>query len=446
MLSPAAPVNGGRYTAVAIVLHWTIATAVLANLLLGWWMQDALEAVHTQGRAVAAFQLHKSLGLTILVLSLLRLMWRGRHAPPPLPAAMPAWQRVAARATHWAFYTLMIGLPLSGWLYVSAQWRGSAPLNIPTLWFGVFEIPHLFGLNEALPQQRQSWAGTSLRAHEWLVWSTLALLALHVGAALKHHVRDRDDVLAQMLPGLKAPHETASPPRDPWRTAILSGGFIATAVAAVALALILFRTPLAIDTVALPSSAIDDHVIDAAPSRDATTNNTEDRSTAMAGVWKFGATNGEIAFSGVHAGVPFRGHFTRWQAEMRFDPADLAQSRITATIETDSATDGVPLHDQTLPQREWFDVTRHPHAMFRSTQIVPRADHRYDVAGLLIIKGRPLTLAPLTLRFDDARARITGRLEIDRSAADLGMESDPDAQYVSHRIKVELQVAAQRAQ
>jgi cytochrome b561 len=111
--------NEQRYTAVAIVLHWAIAAAILANLLIGWWMKSAIGETPTQARAIAAFQLHKSIGLTVLLLTALRLVWRFTHKPPPLPAGMARWERFATRGTHWAFYILMVLVPLSGWTYAS---------------------------------------------------------------------------------------------------------------------------------------------------------------------------------------------------------------------------------------------------------------------------------------------------------------------------------------
>ncbi|MGH6949533.1 MAG: cytochrome b, partial [Vitreimonas sp.] len=137
-----------RYTAVAVVLHWAIASAIGLMIPLGFWMHDQSEHGASGDGLFRAYQLHKSIGLTVLALSLVRLGWRLMHPPPPLPQHMPAWERFAAKATHWGFYVLMIALPLSGWTYVSAGWsiHDDEPLLITTRWFGLFVVPHLFGL------------------------------------------------------------------------------------------------------------------------------------------------------------------------------------------------------------------------------------------------------------------------------------------------------------
>lgn len=414
-MTPATPAI--RYTAVAIALHWAIAAAIACNLALGWWMHGAIEVLDTQARAVTAFQLHKSLGLTILLLSLLRLAWRWTHPPPPLPPVMPAWEKLAARATHWTFYALMIGIPLSGWLYVSTQWRGDAPLNIPTLWFGLFEVPHLFGLNQIARELRQEYAYLTLYAHWLLAWSMGLLLVLHVAAALKHHFINRDGVLAQMIPALQdepVPHARG-------RKMILAAAFTIIIAVVAALAFALLRTPTG--TVAQSSAGA---------------------ISSASGGWIIDPQQSEISFSGTHAGAAFRGTFTRWSADLRINPAGITQSQISARIETASATDGVPLHDETLPQAEWFDVSRHPYASFHATQIRALGGARYEIDGTLQIKGHTLALTPLNLDIENDRARISGRVEISRRDADLGLESDPNAEWVSAAIIVEVNVATRR--
>ena len=179
-----------RYSGVAMVLHWLIALAIIGMLALGFIMTDA-EPGSTQ--QFKLYQLHKSIGITILALSLFRLVWRLTHRPPPLPADMPLWQRVAARASHAGFYALMLGMPLTGWMVVSAS-----PWNIPTVLFGFIPLPHLPVLS-TLPNKAPV-EKTLEQVHSAGAWILIGLLVLHVGAALYHHFFRRDDVLWGMLP------------------------------------------------------------------------------------------------------------------------------------------------------------------------------------------------------------------------------------------------------
>lgn len=175
------------YGAVAVTLHWLIAAAILYNVWLGATM-DCDEQFDV-------CQQHKSLGITILALSVLRLIWRLVNPPPPLPAHMPAWEKFAARAGHWAFYALMIGVPLGGWALVSAS-----PVSdfVTTEVWGLFDLPLLPGLPDA--PNREALAHQFEELHEFFGLNVmLGLLALHVLAALKHHVWDRDGVLVRML-------------------------------------------------------------------------------------------------------------------------------------------------------------------------------------------------------------------------------------------------------
>lgn len=388
------PREAARYTAVAAVLHWAMAAAIVLNLALGWWMQEAIEAPDWAARAIAAFQVHKSVGLTVLALSLLRLGWRLAHRPPPLPEATPAWERLGARATHWAFYALMIAVPLSGWLYASTQWREDGPLAVPTQWFGLFEVPHLFGLDTLPARRRAGFADAFGDAHGWLAWAMAGLLALHVAAALKHRFVARDGVPASMRPRL---------------------GIAVAALTLAVLAALAFVPPRG-------GAAAPD------------IRGTE-------GGWVVDPAS-EIAFAGVHAGVPFRGRFTRWQADLRLNPLGARLVTVAAIVDTASATDGVPLHDGTLPQPEWFDVARHPHARFVATRIGPKPGGGLAVEGALTLKDRVLPVPPLDLVLSDEALRISGRFTIDRADANLGMESDPDGEYVSRRIQVEVNVLA----
>lgn len=179
-----------RYTSVAILLHWIIAVLILFNLYLGFRMG------FLKGLAqFNVFQLHKSVGITILAFSLARLAWRLLNPPPPEPASLKPWEKLAAAGVHWGFYVIMIVMPLSGWILVS-----TSPLNIPTVLYHVIPWPHFPVVHDLAAGPKTSVNHTSSATHLVLAWSALALLALHLGAVVKHQFLDRDPVLGRMLP------------------------------------------------------------------------------------------------------------------------------------------------------------------------------------------------------------------------------------------------------
>jgi cytochrome b561 len=184
-----------RYGAVAIALHWILAGAIVFMLGLGLLM-TRLEETHPY--AFPLFQLHKSIGLTILVLTIARLLWRALNPVPELPDRMRPWERASARTVHAGLYALMIGVPLLGWATVSAS-----VLAVPTIWFGLFEWPH-FGFLADLPRaERRPFEEALAVMHSVFAFLMVALAAVHASAALKHHFKDKDDVLKRMLPWTK---------------------------------------------------------------------------------------------------------------------------------------------------------------------------------------------------------------------------------------------------
>lgn len=179
----------GRYSAVAMALHWSIALLVIGNLA-GGQLADLLEhAADPAAKSLRApiLALHKSAGLTILLLTLVRLGWRLANPPPALPAYMTGLERWAAHVVHLGFYLLLLLLPLTGWAMAS-----TARLPAPLAWFGLVQVP-------ALPLPA-AWHALFRAGHGWLGWVMAALIALHLGAALKHLIFDRDNILARMLP------------------------------------------------------------------------------------------------------------------------------------------------------------------------------------------------------------------------------------------------------
>ena len=184
-----------RWGGVSQLLHWTIAVLILAIGIVGLVMGE----LPRSPKYFWVYTAHKSLGLTVLALVLVRIGWRlYAGAPRPVPGT-PRLQALLASATHGAIYLLILALPLSGWIYDSAN------ALRPFRWFGLVEVPKLVAPDEAL-------AASAHGAHEWLFWLLMALVAGHAGAALYHHFIQRDATLARMLPRRWI---TASPAKDP---------------------------------------------------------------------------------------------------------------------------------------------------------------------------------------------------------------------------------------
>ena len=173
----------GSYTGTAKWLHWLIAVLILANLALGLTMVGMPGITPTKLRY---FNWHKWVGVTVFMLVVLRLVWRLSHRPPVLPDSMPRWERRAATASHAALYVLMFALPLSGYFY-------SLAAGFPVVYLGLLPLPVLIEPNPALKEPL-------VVLHHLLAFALMALLLVHVGAALKHRFVDHDDVLQRMLP------------------------------------------------------------------------------------------------------------------------------------------------------------------------------------------------------------------------------------------------------
>jgi cytochrome b561 len=160
-----------RYTRVAIALHWIVAGVVVAQFAWGWWMQEIPK--QPPGARAAAFNLHKSVGLVILALMLLRLGWRIGH-PAPTLGDLPAWQNVLARSTHVTLYVALFAMPIAGYL-------GSAFSGYPVKWFGA-TLP-AWGWNDPALKELMS------RIHLTVSWILAGAFTLHVMGALKHMLR-----------------------------------------------------------------------------------------------------------------------------------------------------------------------------------------------------------------------------------------------------------------
>lgn len=187
--------NAERWGPVSQAFHWVTVLLLLVLAIVGLTM----DGLPRTPKYFWVYTLHKSLGITVLVLALARLAWRLHAGAPPPVAGTPRWQARVASVTHWLLYALILAMPLSGWVYDSAS--GLRPFR----YFGLVTMPKLVAPDEALGELAHE-------AHEWLFWVLVLLVAVHAAAAAYHHLFQRDATLARMLPrGWLDANESPSP-------------------------------------------------------------------------------------------------------------------------------------------------------------------------------------------------------------------------------------------
>ena len=181
------PTPTHRYTLPAIALHWLLGLALIGLLVFGWYMVG----MPFSPTKLKYYNWHKWAGMTLLALSVLRVLWRITHRPPALPAAMaqamPRWQHWAHHGVHHLLYVLFFAVPLLGWAYSSAA-------GFPVVWFGVWQLPDWVAPNPELAECLKP-------LHMVAAYTLASLIALHIAAALKHQLINRDGLLRRMLPG-----------------------------------------------------------------------------------------------------------------------------------------------------------------------------------------------------------------------------------------------------
>ncbi len=409
---------GKRYTSVAILLHWLIAAGIIGMIALGWIMGDM---DRNDPLRTPLYEWHKSIGLSILLLSLARIAWRLMNPAPPEPP-MPGWQAKAAGAVHIAFYVLIIAMPLTGWLYSSlARSGGTEFWGLP--WT---DLP---GSSLLQGDARQAIRPQVENVHSKLAWVAIVLLALHVAGALKHQFVDKDGLLARMAPGLFGRTEG---PFKPARGGLIAAG-IAVLVAGAGLGLGASQggdVAVALDE---PPAAAPSPEVSAAPA------------------WAIDAAQSAIVFKSAYMGRPFEGRFSNWTGDIRFDPDKPETSTVRIVIPTAQVSTGEAYFDENVTEGDWFDSRTHPEAIYEVSAggILKNSDGSYEATGVLTLKGEayPLRL-PFTLTIDGASAKMHAELTVQRTALGVGRdtltEEKGDAEWVTDGVSLVIDVAAQR--
>jgi len=394
-----------RYTAVAIALHWAMAGLLVGMIFLGWNMSDH------EGREIEwLFQLHKSIGITLLLLTIARIIWRVMNPPPPLPE-MKDWEARLSHFVHMAFYAVMILVPLGGWALASM-----AKVQVPTVLYETVSWPHL----PVAALGAETKAGIYPIAeflHSKSAYLIFALLALHVGGALKHEISEEDGVLKRMIPGLFGKTDgPQAPPR----------GFLTAFGAAIGAFVLVAGLPLAAN--ALQTSG------------DLKVTGT----TGIAPNWQVDQDASSITFSGIHDGNAFTGAFGNWSAQIFFDSSNLSTSDVLVEIDMTDVSASKKLYTDSLSAPEWFGVADWPQASVRLSDFAATGDG-YSATATLRLKGNEVA-APFTFTLieGDASGKMDGTAVFSRKALGLGQDSDPKAEWVSDEVTVTVAVEATR--
>jgi len=362
------------YNAVARLLHWSVAGAIVVQYVLAKLAERADENGERFQQLVLLAN-HKSVGLTILAVALLRLVWRFRYPPPPAePVA--GWQRLAAAISHSGLYVLLLLMPLTGWLMSSAS-------NIPVSWFNLFQLPDFVAASEDLANLFQS-------THQTMAKLLFVLAVVHMLAALKHAVINRDRVLQRMT----------SP------------------VAVVVFVLIIAAGVLTL----IPESRAQD-----APP-----------------VWKIDHQQSYIRFEAEQAGARFAGEWSEWQAELRFDPSAPEAGSFDVAVSVSAVSTGDAERDETLQDAEFFAADAHPLVRYRATLFETQDDATLRADGVLEIKGNEFSV-PLsfTVKADGSERVLEGSTRLDRLRLKVGTNEWEDTAWIGQYVDVTVRVVAE---
>lgn len=402
-----------RYSRSAMLLHWAIALLLVFNFGLG----ERTEDLKSGPELFWVMQLHKSIGITVLLLSLWRL---GLRLMTPGPAKL-ADGRVAlllSTAVHWGFYAVMIIVPLSGWVLVS-----TAKVQLPTLLFGTIPWPHLpIGGHDALEVAEE--------VHEILSKLIIPLLALHIIGAVRHQFLLKDAILERVVPARR----------------VGAAGFVlllASIVGAFVLAMNVpapntpqpgptlpdFQQATVTAPIAKPAEPT---TVDAAANEQAIAETTP----KSVPDWRV-AKGGRLGFKVSVNGEAVSGSFANWDADIAFDPDQLDKSSIKATIALASVNSGDSGRDEMLRGEDFFGAGT-PTARFTANRIRALGGNRYEAQGALQMRGvsKPVSLA-FSLDITGKQARASGTATFDRRDFDIGMGQFSDTATISGNVTVD---------
>ena len=424
------PAYSIRYATLTIVLHWLIAALLAFEVALGLNMEDA------RGTAkFTVFQLHKSVGITILLLVLLRIVWRFRRRPPPLTAT--GWERTLAKIVHGAFYLLLLALPVSGWIVVSAS-----KIAVPTLLYGTIPWPHLPGFATMTAGAKEAWNHTAEFVHVNLVTVLYGLVALHVAGALKHHFIDRDGDMARIAPGVRT--GSWSDPR------LLAIGLMAVGTVALGLTWGVGRgKPVAPPIPASILSPVEpgaELTAETPAAESSAAPEAEASAVAETEVSSWAIERGSsLGFRTTYSGEAIVGNFSKFEGDIDFGPDALDRSNVTITVDTGLVASGDSSRDETLKGDDFFAIGADRTAVFRAERFRKTGPERFIAQGTLRMKGMTAPLSiPFSLKIAGNEATMRGTATIDRLTYKIGEGDYASTAEIPAAVAIDIMVKARR--
>jgi cytochrome b561/polyisoprenoid-binding protein YceI len=393
-------ISNSRYHYLSQILHWLIAGLIVVQFALA----NLAESAADKGSAVRELALlanHKSVGITVLALVIVRLIWRHRTPPPQLPATMQQWQLLASRISHWMLYGLIILLPLSGWLMSSAS-------AYSVSWFNFIQLPDFVAPDpgkKAIFQQ----------LHEFMATTLFIVAVVHVFAALKHHLIDKDGVLTRMTSTAGIGLFAIVAGLGIWSLGSVGPG----------------SGEIDLTAPVNPDEAIVDTAISLAVG------------SSKLSQWQIDYADSFIHFAGDQAGASFNGNWKNWSGILFFDEQALQDGLFDVTITTAEVDTQDTDRDMTLADPEWFDVMNFPEASYRSNKFTRTGVGHFAAEGVLTIKDTATRVVfNFTIETNGAHRVLVGRAELSRTTLGIGTGEWADTSWVSDEVLVDVRVAA----
>jgi len=388
-----------QFSNTAKVLHWAVAALIVSQYVLAKLAENAKynDRILEQ---LALLANHKSVGITILGLALVRLLYRLKTPAPVHPSTMPSWQRTVSTVSHCLLYGFLFAMPISGWLMSSAK-------AYSVSWFNLIALPDFVAPNENLAEQLHA-------VHHYLAEALFVVAVIHILAAVKHHYIDKDDVLIRM------------------------SSRITYALFVLIIIIIIGVFGRVFNTTSAPVSTENQ------PAINATDSNASELTIAQSDlpIWNIDYDQSYIRFSGDQAGAPFEGEWQRWSAEIQFDKNQLDKARFNVSIDPSSGFSNDQERDDTIRSSDFFHVESFPNAYYRAA-LFSAIDGSYQSKGELSMKG---ISADTILNFDISNSGnsiiLEGSATLDRLVWNIGIGDWADTSWVGQNVTVEVRVLA----